>query len=203
MTSTPTLLAHLLVSIFPKLCCNFWKKHLRPFQGNNHPNNETMSRGVGEKDPRFPDALIHPTLRLSDAPIPRLSDSRSWIVIFPEWPKHLMPFQAVCCAITTGHGLTRRCSVGERGAEGEERGQHIALRSPNGTCLETALQEGSLETALSTLQPFTRPMRSGSSPSASSASSAASTCASGTSAMSPRPRLKVRRISSSGTAPTC
>ena len=43
---------------------------------------------------------------------------------------YLVQFQAVCCAITTGHGLTRGCSVGERGAEGGEPGQRIALRSP-------------------------------------------------------------------------
>jgi len=35
-----------------------------------------MRRRVGENDPRFP-----------DSPVPRLSDSLSWIVIFPEWPK--------------------------------------------------------------------------------------------------------------------
>ncbi len=41
-----------------------------------------------------------------------------------------VPFQAICCAITTGPCLTKRCDLGERGAEGGERGQQIALRSP-------------------------------------------------------------------------
>ena len=59
--------------------------------------------------------------------------SQRWHHAFFPHRHGLLQFQAVCCAITTGHGLTRGCSVGERGAEGGERGQHIALRSPLST----------------------------------------------------------------------
>ena len=58
----------------------------------------------------------------------------------------LVQFQAVFCAITTGHGLTRRCSVGERGVEGGEPGQYCpplsAFHPPNGTCLDTSEATG-------------------------------------------------------------
>ena len=49
-----------------------------------------------------------------------------------EWAllRLFMPFQAVCCAITTEPCLTKRCGISERGAEGGERGQQIALRFP-------------------------------------------------------------------------
>ena len=67
-----------------------------------------------------------------------------------EWAllRLFMPFQAVCCAITTEPCLTKRCGIGERRAGSEGSKSLPASRPPNATRLEAALYKGCLETAL-------------------------------------------------------
>ncbi len=113
----------------------FSERTIRPFQGNNHPSNETKSRRVGESKKIIP-----------GSPILRLSDSLSWIGIFPEWPNAVSK-SLLCNAASRGVVFGgRKAGSGVRRTNGAPRLSHSALRYP-----QRLVSQGSVVMAQQTL----------------------------------------------------